>query len=575
MTSSLTLRRAAPLILLVVGCHDGIDAPSSPIDRARSLTATSLVDQTGVVGSAVASPPAVLVRDASGNPVAGVRVWFDGATTNSVLTGSDGIATIEWVLSARPGSYTVVAHTGKLNSVQFTASAVLGPPAYVSAMTPLDQAVVAGSSVPDTPAVIVTDYVSNPLPGIAVSFELGGPPGATIEHASVVTNELGIASPGAWTVGGDVGTYTLTARIDGAHDPATMSARVYEPFVVSTIAAGENATCANALSGATYCWGDNFTRPTRTQGDERFVSLTVGAGFACGLTVASAAYCWGRDVTSAADDPASAIFSVPHRVGTDMLFRLISAGRSMVCGLSMEGRAYCWGDNTYGQLGNGTTVKSTVPAPVAGGLTFVALSAGTDHACGVTTSGETLCWGRNDTRQLGDSSSTICDVVVEDDYYYGPEIIHTSCSPTPQRVSAVPALASVSASTEGTCGLSSGGEVFCWGRSHGAELVSSTLRFASIAATHDIAVHRPQPYTFVSSSMCGVTTSGALYCAGDSGLVAVAPGLSFSTVVAGPSHQCVVLRDSGAAYCWGENSAGELGNGTLTTANVPTPVVAP
>jgi hypothetical protein len=155
MTSSLTLRRAAPLILLVVGCHDGIDAPSAPIDRAISLAAMSLIDQTGTVGSAVASPPAVIVRDASGNPVAGVRVSFYGAIAATALTGSDGIATIEWVLSTRPGSYTVVAHTGKLNSVQFTASAVLGPPAYVSAMTPLDQAVVAGSSVPDTPAVIV------------------------------------------------------------------------------------------------------------------------------------------------------------------------------------------------------------------------------------------------------------------------------------------------------------------------------------------------------------------------------------------------------------------------------------
>lgn len=229
MTSSLSLRRAVPLILLVVGCHGGIDAPSAPIDRASSLTAKSLVDQTGVVGRAVASPPAVIVRDASGNPVAGVQVWFDGAIATSALTGSDGIATIEWVLSTRPGSYTVVAHTGKLTSVEFSASAVAGPPAYVRAMMPRDQAVAAGSSVPETPAVIVTDYVSNPLPGIAVAFELGGPPGSSIEHASVVTNEIGIASPGDWMVGADVGAYTLTARADGVHDPATMTG--YAPAV--------------------------------------------------------------------------------------------------------------------------------------------------------------------------------------------------------------------------------------------------------------------------------------------------------------------------------------------------------
>jgi hypothetical protein len=74
----------------------------------------------------------------------------------------------------------VVYSVTLIKPVEFRAFAVLGPPAHVSPMTPLDQAAVAGSSVPETPAVIVTDHVNNPLPGVAVAFELGGPPGATI-----------------------------------------------------------------------------------------------------------------------------------------------------------------------------------------------------------------------------------------------------------------------------------------------------------------------------------------------------------------------------------------------------------
>jgi alpha-tubulin suppressor-like RCC1 family protein len=421
---------------------------------------------------------------------------------------------------------------------------------------------------------MVTDYVNNPLAGVNVSFEMGGPLGGTIEHASVVTNDSGIASPGVWTLGTAIGVYTLTAHVDGVASTPMMSAHVYEPLVASTIAAGASVTCANALSGITYCWGDAQAFPTRVPGDARFVSLTVGTGYACGLTAAGAAFCWGRDITSADAEPGSAILSVPRRIGGDSLFRLISAGETAACGLSMDGRAYCWGENTYGQLGNGTTDGSAVPTSVAGDHTFTTLATGVSHACGATAEGETYCWGRDDARQLGDPSSETCDFV-DYDYYYAPVLTHVSCSKVPRRVSAAPSLASVAAG-EGTCGLSRDGQAFCWGHSHDVDLVSSTLRFATITTARQIAIKSPPSTTFAFSSMCGTTASGAVYCYDeDAGLVQVASSLAFSTVVSGNTHQCGIQRDSGIAFCWGSNSLGQLGNGTLVTSNVPTPVVAP
>jgi hypothetical protein len=575
MSGSVSLRRSAPFILFIVGCHDRIADPGSPVDRAVSVTATSLVDQTGVVGAEAPSPPTVLVRDAAGNPVAGVLVLFDGPVPKTAFTASDGTATLHWVLPFIPGSYSIVAYVGKLAAVRFSISAVAGPPAQIIAKTPLDQAVLPGATAAEPPAVLVTDWVNNPLAGVAVRFEMGGPAGGTIEHASAVTNDLGIASAGTWTLGTAIGVYTLTAHVDGVlQPPPTLNAHVYEPFVVSTIAAGANATCANALSGATYCWGDAWAFPTRIQGDTRFASLTVGTGYACGLTAAGAAFCWGRDVTRADADPGSAILGVPRRIGGDSLFRLISAGETLACGLSMAGRAYCWGENTYGQLGNGTTDGSTVPTPVAGDHTFTTLTTGISHACGETTDGETYCWGRNDTRQLGDASSETCDFV-EYDYYYAPVLTRTPCEKLPRRVDVAPPLVSVTAG-EGTCGLSSDGKAFCWGHSHEVELVSSTLRFATITATHQIAIQSPPSTTFAFSSMCGTTLSGAVYCDDeDAGLVEVAANLAFSTVVSGATHQCGIQRGSGIAYCWGSNYMAQLGNGTLLTTNAPTPVVAP
>ncbi len=115
--------------------------------------------------------------------------------------------------------------------------------------------------------------------------------------------------------------------------------------------------------------------------------------------------------------------------------------------------------------------------------------------------------------------------------------------------------------------------------------------------THGLAANSATPvavaggltFAAVSSGQgyaCGVTTTGAAYCWGNNGNgqlgdgtttnrttpVAVAGGLKFSSVSSGWTHTCAVTA-GGAAYCWGDNSAGGLGNGTAGSPSlVPVPV---
>ncbi len=54
--------------------------------------------------------------------------------------------------------------------------------------------------------------------------------------------------------------------------------------------------------------------------------------------------------------------------------------------------------------------------------------------------------------------------------------------------------------------------------------------------------------------------------------VAVSDGLTFSSVSAGDDHTCGVTG-MGEAFCWGDNSSGQLGNGTFNSSSgVPVPV---
>jgi alpha-tubulin suppressor-like RCC1 family protein len=94
-------------------------------------------------------------------------------------------------------------------------------------------------------------------------------------------------------------------------------------------------------------------------------------------------------------------------------------------------------------------------------------------------------------------------------------------------------------------------------------------------------------------STCWLTTGGAAYCSGgndygqlgngrgstgiqhgkDSAIpTAVKGGLRFSLVSVGKNHACG-LTTNGAAYCWGEGSHGELGNGATARGARPVAVV--
>jgi adhesin/invasin len=207
-------------------------------------------DQTATAGQAVPIAPAVLVRDADGNPLDGIPVTFTPAagggsvTGNPSLTDGNGVAAVgEWELGTSVGENTlsaavagqdligspvVFSATALPGGVSAEQSTVVAAPASISASS--------GSSA-STITVTVRDPFGNPVQGVEVTLVATGTGNALVQPTAV-TNAAGVATGklSATTLGSRevsaaaggtaiAGTATVTV-VAGAPTAGTSSASV-------------------------------------------------------------------------------------------------------------------------------------------------------------------------------------------------------------------------------------------------------------------------------------------------------------------------------------------------------------
>jgi hypothetical protein len=222
--------------------------PGPPASLARTTTDSLL----GTVGTALATSPSVVVRDARGFAVPNVTVTFAVTTgggtlaTPSAVTNAQGIATTgTWTLGTTVGTNVLTATVPSVPVLTISATANAGPAAAIAANSPTTLAGTVGKAVSSGVQVVVRDAFGNTVPGATVTFTPATGSG-TVTAASAPTNAQGVAAAGTWTLGTATGTHTLSAKV-GALAPVTFSASAAPDApaaLAATVGTNQTATVA-------------------------------------------------------------------------------------------------------------------------------------------------------------------------------------------------------------------------------------------------------------------------------------------------------------------------------------------
>ncbi len=308
-----------------------------------------------------------------------------------------------------------------------------------------------------------------------------------------------------------------------------------------------------------------------------WVQVATGFEHTCAVRSDHTLWCWGLNNYGQLgwgtnNHTSNPLMQQVEHLGNEVAS--VGLGQYHTCAVKTDGSAWCWGLNSSGQLGtNGyTTVYQPTPVLLAIGVPLTEVSfirGGENHTCALRTNGTVWCWGGNGEGRLGTGD------------YLG-RLLAT-------RIEIENTVQKISVGHAHTCALEENGQLLCWGRNFNGQLGDGTVQSRTTPGPTVWPSETPA-ITDVSAGeahTCVVTGAGAAFCFGNNThgrlgngntnqsttpVAVTGMGASVRSVAVGYTHSCAVKNDS-SAWCWGNNANGRLGNGNTTSQNTPVAVL--
>ena len=369
---------------------------------------------------------------------------------------------------------------------------------------------------------------------------------------------------------------------------------------ISKVAQGARHSVALAADGHVYTWGDNrhgqlgngdmtddkklkpvkvVTVPaTDTEPAvalENVIDIAAGDDFTVALDASGNVWVFGNNadnmlgvyvesgetITDIATDINVARRVMTERNNTNTYLSgivQIAAGSRHILALTEDGDVWAWGDNTYGQLGEGTYSATSQgvnyrTAPVAVDIHDVEkIYAGYNNSAAIKMDSTAWAWGDNSHGQVGDNkSAAVVPIPVQVLYRQAHTDAETgNVTYTNEKLNKVSQIAIGKDHMNALTQYSN--KVLTWGRNLNKTVVpedpDNPVDKSGIDSENNVAVEL----------LNDITTGDAV----DDVIMVTAGG-------EGDVYTTVILRSTGDVYALGNNTAGQIGDGTKINRDVP------
>ncbi len=215
-------------------------------------------------------------------------------------------------------------------------------------------------------------------------------------------------------------------------------------------------------------------------------------------------------------------------------------------------------------------LSAAATVPLFGGWE---LAAGARHTCAVVSGGAVKCWGDNGNGQLGNGTTVGASMPVEVVGVFGATAVAAGRS---RLTGTVPF------GGDHTCAIVVGGRVKCWGDNTFGQLGNGTTGQVNPEAVDVIGVSGATTLASGARHTCVIVGGGAIKCWGNNSHGQLGNGTtspasltavdvigiaSASALAAGSEHTCAISV-GGGVKCWGANDKGQLGDGTTTDSSI-------
>ena len=362
---------------------------------------------------------------------------------------------------------------------------------------------------------------------------------AGLYHTAVVKADGSLWVWG-WNQHGQVGNGISGIWSDayGFYDQIQTTPEKVMDSVLSICAGAFNTMAIKSDRGSLWAWGEaSFGAIGDGSGYERDASgsmitdhraepsqtmvtgvsaVSVGHGYAMAITDGSL-WAWGFNNAGQLGDGSteeriSPVFIMDSAIA-------VATGDTFALALKMDGSLWAWGDNSQGQLGDGKGGKdgdyNATPQKIMDSVAVI--SAGGHHAMAIKTDGSLWAWGYNYVGQLGDGT--------------------TNDKNTPVKI--MDSVTAVSSGGSHTMAIKTDGSLWAWGDNGNGEIgngAGGNPNINSIAGDYEVS-----PVKIMDS---------------------------VTAVSAGGFHS-IAIKTDGTLWAWGDNTFGQLGDGTQTERHSP------